>query len=62
MIDRLVAYKEVEWFPELFDAKEVVSRISTEVDIIETQMHRQGMYPIPQSPVPTGMICKRSYG
>ena len=38
MIDPLVAYEEVEQFPELFDAKEAVSRISTEVDIIERQM------------------------
>ena len=35
MIDPFVAYEEVEQFPELFDAKEAVSRISTEVDIIE---------------------------
>ena len=38
MIDPLVTYEEVEQFPELFDAKEAVSRISTEVDI-ERQMH-----------------------
>ena len=53
MIDPLVAYEEVEQFPELFDAKEAVSRISTEVDIIERQMCPPGMYPILQSPVPT---------
>ena len=53
MIDPLVAYEEVEKFPELFDAKEAVSRISTEVDILERQMCQPGMYPILQSPVPT---------
>ena len=53
MIDPLVACKEVEQFLELFDAKEAVSRISTEVDIIERQMHQPGMYPISQSPIPT---------
>ena len=53
MVDPLVAYEEVEQFPELFDAKEAVSRISTEVDIIERQMHQPGMYPIPLLPVPT---------
>ena len=37
MIDPLVAYEEVEQFPELFDAKEAVSRISSQVDI-ERQM------------------------
>ena len=53
MIDLLVAYEEVEKFPELLDAKEAVSRISTEVDILERQMCRPGMYPTLQSPVPT---------
>ena len=37
-IDPLVAYEEVVQFPELFDAKKAVSRISTEVDIIERRM------------------------
>ena len=49
MIDLLVANKEVE----LFDAKKAVSRISTEVDILERQICQPGMYPILQSPVPT---------
>ena len=53
MIDSLVVYEEVKQFPELFDAKEAVSRISTKVDIIEWQMHQPGMYPITQSPIPT---------
>ena len=48
-----MAYEEVKQFPELFDAKEAVTRISTEVDILERQMHQPGMYPILQSPVPT---------
>ena len=58
MIDPLVAYEEVEQFPELFDA---VSRISTEVNILERQMHQPGMYPILQSPVPTtsGFVSHR---
>ena len=38
MIDSFVAYEEVEQFLELFDAKEAVSRICTEVDITERQM------------------------
>ena len=61
MIDPLVVYDEVEQFPELFDAKEAVSRISTEVNIIERQMCRPGMYPILQSPVPTtsGFVLHR---
>ena len=53
MIDPLVAYEEVEKFPKLFDAKEAVSRISTEVDILERQMCQPGMYPILQSLVLT---------
>ena len=46
----LVANEGVKQFPELFEA---VARISTEVGIIERQMHQPGMYPILQSPVPT---------
>ena len=38
MIDPTVAFEEVEQFPELFDTKEAVSRISTEVNIIERWM------------------------
>ena len=53
MIDPLIAYKELEQFPELFDAKEAVPRISTDVAILERQMCLPGMYPILQSPVPT---------
>ena len=53
VIDPLVAYEEVEQFPKLFDTKEAVSRISTEIDILERQIHQPGMYPILQSPVPT---------
>ena len=58
LIDPLVAYEEVEQFPELFDA---VSRISTEVNILERQMHQPCMYPILQSPVPTtsGFVSHR---
>ena len=53
LIDPLVAYEEGKKFPELFNAKEAVSRISTEVDILERQLHQPGMYPILQSPVLT---------
>ena len=40
-------------FSELFDVKDAVSRNSTEVDLLERQICQPGMYPIPQSPVPT---------
>ena len=39
MIDPLIAYDEVEKFPELFDAKAAVAKISTEVDLLERQIH-----------------------
>ena len=38
MIDPLVANDEVEKFPELCDAKEAVSRISTKVNLLERQI------------------------
>ena len=53
LIDLLTAHEEIAKFPELFDVHEEVSRVTTEVDILERHMQRPGMYPLPQSPIPT---------
>ena len=53
MIDPLTTHEEITKFPELLDVHEVVSRVTTEVDILERHMQQPGMYPIPQSPIPT---------
>ena len=52
-IDSLTAHEEIPKFPELFDVHEAVSRVATEVDILERHMQRPGIYPLLQSPIPT---------
>ena len=37
-IDPLTAHEEIAKFPELFDVHEAVSRVATEVDILERHM------------------------
>ena len=48
-----MAHEEIAKFLELFDVHEAVSRVSTEVDIMERHMQRPGVYPLLQSPIPT---------
>ena len=54
--------KKLAKFPELFDIHEAVSRVATEVDILERHMQQPGMYPLLQSPIPTtsGFVPQRS--
>ena len=61
-IDPLTAHEEIAKYPELFDVHEAVSRVATEVDILERHMRWPGMYPLLQSPIPTtsGFVPHRS--
>ena len=38
LIDPLTTHEEISKFPELFDVHEAVSRVTTEVDILERHM------------------------
>ena len=38
LIDPLTTHEEIVKFPELFDVHEAVSRVTTEVDILERHM------------------------
>ena len=38
LIDPLTAHEEITNFPKLFDVHEAVSRVATEVDILERHM------------------------
>ena len=38
LIDPLTAHEEIAKFPELFEIHEAVSRVTTEVDILERHM------------------------
>ena len=57
LIDPLTAHKEIAKFPELFDVHVAVSRVATEVDILERYMRQPGIYPLHQSPTPTTSGC-----
>ena len=48
----LHAYDDIQLFPELFDTAAVIERVTSEADLIEKQLNRSGMYPLPQTPLP----------
>ena len=50
-IDGLHAYDDIQLFPELFDTPAVIERITSEADLIEKQLNRSNMYPLPQTPL-----------
>ena len=52
-IDGLHAYDDIQLFPELFDTPAVIERITSEANLIEKQLNRSGMYPLPQTPLPS---------
>ena len=45
IIDELMAYDNIEVFPELYDTNTIVERVTAEADLIERQLKRLGMYP-----------------
>ena len=53
VIDPLSAYDEIQCYPDLFDMRQVMYRITNEADIHKRQLCRRGMYPTCSSPVPT---------
>ena len=52
-IDGLHAYDDIQLFPELFDMPSVIERITSKADLIEKQLNRSGMYPLPWTPLPS---------
>ena len=61
-INSLRAYDDVQLFPELYDTTAVIEWITSEVDLIERQLKRLGMYPLPSTPLPsvTGFVPRPS--
>ena len=45
LIDPLTTHEKITKLSELFDVHEAVSRVATEVDILERHMRQPGMYP-----------------
>ena len=60
--DRLHTYDDIQLFPELFDMPAVIERITSKANLIEKQLNRNGMYPLPQTPLPctSGFIPRPS--
>ena len=52
VIDGLHIYDDIQLFPELFDTAAVIERITSKTNLIEKQLNRSGMYPLPQTPLP----------
>ena len=52
-IDDLTAYDDIRLFPELNDTSTIIERITGEDDLIERQLRRPGMYPLPTNPSPS---------
>ena len=62
MIDGLHTYDDIQLFPELFDTAAVIERVTSEADLIEKQLNRSSMYPLPPTPLPctSGFIPRPS--
>ena len=52
VIDGLHTYDDIQLFLELFDMSAVIERVTNEANLIEKQLNRSGMYPLPQTPLP----------
>ena len=52
-INGLQAYDDVRLFPELYDTTAVIEWITSEIDLMERQLKRLGMYPLPPTPLPS---------
>ena len=53
VINGLHTYDDIQLFPELFDTAAVIERVTSEADLIEKQLNRNGMYPLPQTHLPS---------
>ena len=62
VVDGLHAYDDIQLFPKFFDTAAVIERVTSEADLIEKQLNRSGMYPLPQTPLPctSGFIPRPS--
>ena len=52
VIDGLHVYDDIQLSPELFDTPAVLEKITSKADLIEKQLNRSSMYPLPQTPLP----------
>ena len=53
IIESLTAYDDIQLFPELYDTTTIIERVTGEADLIERQLRKPGMYPLPKTPLPS---------
>ena len=53
VIDGLTTYDDIQLFPELYDTNTIIQWVTSEADIIESQLKQPGMYPLPKTPLPS---------
>ena len=57
VINGLHTYDDIQLFSELFDTAAVIEIITSETDLIEKQLNRSSMYPLPQ----TSLSCTSGF-
>ena len=53
VINGLSTYDDIQLYPELYDTAAVIKRVTSKADLIEQQLHKLGMYPLPKTPLPS---------
>ena len=53
VIDGLTTYDDIQLFPDLYDTTTIIERVTGEADLIERQLRQPGMYPTPETPLPS---------
>ena len=53
IINSLTAYDDIQLFPELYDTTTIIERVTGEANLIERQLRKPGMYPLPKTPLPS---------
>ena len=58
VIDNLRAYDDIQLFPELYDTTTIIERVTGDADLIKRQLRQPGMYPLPNTPLPSTFVPK----
>ena len=53
VIDGLTTYDDIQLFPKLYDTTTIIEKVTSEADLIERQLRKPGMYPLPKTPLPS---------
>ena len=63
VVNSLRAYDDIQLFPELYDTRTIIERVTGEADLIKRQLRQPGMYPLPKPPLPStsGFVPKPTH-